>query len=163
MKQSLILAQRPATPDDEAFLFEVYASTRANEMSAVTWDAEQKVDFLHTEFLEQNTFFQARFPDGQYDVLMQDGVRAGRLYVDYREDELWILDISLLPKYCGKGIGSRVIGALMRHAREEDLVIRLHVEHFNRAYHLWRRLGFSQIQNDGMYLLMEWNPNNVYA
>jgi hypothetical protein len=34
----------------------------------------------------------------------------------------------------------------------------MHVEQFNRALRLYHRLGFRQIADQGVYLLLEWKP-----
>ncbi len=45
---------RPIRPDDEAFLYEVYASTRTEELAVVDWDDTQKAAFLHMQFAAQH-------------------------------------------------------------------------------------------------------------
>jgi hypothetical protein len=37
---------RPVRPEDEAFLFELYASTRADEMALVGWFKQQQETML---------------------------------------------------------------------------------------------------------------------
>ncbi|BDI33584.1 N-acetyltransferase GCN5 [Capsulimonas corticalis] len=151
---------RPATPEDDEFLYTVYASTREQELLAAPWDNEQKASFLRMQFQAQHTYYHAQFPDARYDVLIRDGEAIGRLYTDRRKDELKILDIALLPQHCGKGVGTQLIRMFMDEATALGLPVRLHVETFNRAQRLYARLGFTQVQNDGIYILMEWNPTN---
>ena len=38
------------------------------------------------------------------------------------------------------------------------LPVRIHVEKFNPALRLYRRLGFTEIEDKGIYLFMEWQP-----
>ena len=152
---------RPASKEDDAFLHQVYASTREQELMATNWDSEQKAAFLRMQFQAQHTFYHAHFPDARYDILMRGGEPIGRLYIDRREDELRILDIALLPQFCGQGLGTHLIRTFMDEATALGLPVRLHVETFNRAQRLYSRLGFTQVQNDGIYILMEWNPSNA--
>ena len=44
---------RAVAPEDEPFLAELYASTRADEMALVDWDAATKQAFLRQQFEAQ--------------------------------------------------------------------------------------------------------------
>jgi ribosomal protein S18 acetylase RimI-like enzyme len=39
--------------------------------------------------------------------------------------------------------------------------VRIHVEQFNPAQRLYRRLGFRPVEDQGVYSLMEWVPGQV--
>ena len=39
---AIAVTLRPSTPEDDAFLFEVYAGTRREELAQVPWDEAQK-------------------------------------------------------------------------------------------------------------------------
>ena len=69
------------------------------------------------------------------------------------------MDIALLPGYRNAGIGRRLVRDIQNEARAKGLPVRLHVELFNRAVHLYERLGFSRIGENGIYLKMEWLPS----
>ena len=47
----------------------------------------------------------------------------------------------------------------MAEAAQTGKPLRLHVEFFNRALHLYQRLGFSKVSDTGIYFEMEWRPN----
>ncbi len=98
------------------------------------------------------------FPAARFDIVRYRGRRVGRLYVDRRADEIRIIDIALLPERRGDGIGGAMMQALLDEAAAAGKPVRIHVEKFNRALGLYRRLGFSQIEDQGVYLLMEWSP-----
>lgn len=149
---------RPITPGDEELLYRVYASTRTEELAPVPWGEEQKEAFLRMQFSAQHRYYQAQFPRAQYSVLLLDGRPIGRLYVDRRADELRLLDIALLPEYRGAGLGGAMIRDLLAEAAGARLPVRIHVERFNRALGLYRRLGFNQVGDTGVYYLMEWLP-----
>ena len=44
---------RPIGPDDEAFLYRVYASTREEELAPLGWNEAQKTAFLRMQFTAQ--------------------------------------------------------------------------------------------------------------
>jgi ribosomal protein S18 acetylase RimI-like enzyme len=152
------LTLRSVTPEDDAFLFAVYAGTRADELASVGWSDAHKDAFLRMQFAAQRRHYQARFPDATFDVVLSDGVPVGRLYVDRRIDELLVVDIALLPAARGGGIGSALLSALLAEGARDRKPVRIHVERFNRALALYRRLGFATVADDGVYLLLESTP-----
>ena len=150
---------RPIRHDDAAFLFEVYASTRAEELSVLDWGAEQSRAFLRMQFDLQHRYYQDTYPGAAYQLILRGGRPAGRLYVDRRDDALHILDIALLPADRGAGLGGALLGALQAEAAAAGRPVRIFVERTNRALRLYDRLGFRAIGDHGIYLQMEWSPD----
>ena len=151
---------RPIEAADESLLETVYASTRAEEMAMVTeWTEEQKQAFLRQQFQAQHTYYQQVYPKAKFLVILADGQPAGRLYLDYREKELRIVDITLLPDFRGRGYGEQILHSLLEEARGTGKPVTIHVERMNPALHLYERLGFQVISEENqVYLLMEWRP-----
>lgn len=149
---------RPVTDDDREFLFRLYASTRQDELSVVPWSDEQKESFLRSQFDAQTRSWGVDFPDASFNVIEVGGERAGRLYVQQREEELRIVDIALLPEYRGQGIGRVLLEQILAQARESGRAVRIHVEKNNPAYRLYLRLGFRMSMDKGVYDLLEWRP-----
>jgi len=149
---------RPCTDEDEPFLRLVYDSTRTNEMLLVDWNDAQKAAFLSMQFNAQHRYYHAQFPDAKYDILERNGEPIGRLYTALWPTELRILDIALLPQFRNMGIGTALIKAQMQKAGSAGLPLTLHVESFNPARRLYDRLGFKEVQVDGIYILMTWSP-----
>lgn len=154
---------RPMTGADMPFLYEVYAGTRAEELSQVPWSDEEIQAFLDMQFRAQHAHYQKTFPEAAYQIIEQAGEPIGRLYLDRRPDEIRIIDIALLPEWRGGGIG----GALMRQILDEAALagrpVRIHVERNNPAMSLYGRLGFRKVENRGVYWLMEWLPGQAAA
>jgi ribosomal protein S18 acetylase RimI-like enzyme len=149
---------RTTQPQDDSFLFQVYASTRADEMALVNWNEKQKNDFLLMQFNAQRQHYLTYFPHAEYSLICQVDRPIGRIIIDRSGEELLLMDITLLPEYRNSGIGTRLIENIQNEARAKGLPVRLHVETFNRALHLYERLGFSKIDENGIYLKMEWKP-----
>src|SRR5262245_4210903 len=152
------LTLRAATPGDDPFLCQVYATTRSSELALVAWPDEQKASFVETQFRAQARHYRAHYPDTTFDVILLDGQKAGRIYVSRWPDEIRIVDITLLPEFCGRGIGSSLLQRLQAEARAARKPLRIHVERFNPALRLYERLGFREIEDKGVYLFMEWSP-----
>jgi ribosomal protein S18 acetylase RimI-like enzyme len=155
---------RAVRPDDRPFLMDVYASTREEELALVDWDEAQKRAFCEMQFAAQDTYYRGNYTSTTYQVILVDGVPAGRLYLARWPDEMRIVDIALLPAFRGCGVGSQVISDLQREAAASLKPVRIHVERFNRALRLYARLGFAIIGDAGdIYLLLEWRAPDAQA
>jgi ribosomal protein S18 acetylase RimI-like enzyme len=152
------LSLRPAGPEDIAFLFRVYASTRTEELAPVPWSDEQKRAFLAMQFDVQDRYYLEQFPGAVFQVILRDGQPAGRLYVDHRDEELRIIDIALLPEHRGAGVGGTLLRGLLDEAKQAGKPVRIHVERFNPALRLYARLGFERVADTGVYFLLERSP-----
>ncbi|MBC7910542.1 MAG: GNAT family N-acetyltransferase [Pyrinomonadaceae bacterium] len=158
--RSLPVTLRPTGAEDEAFLLDVYSSTRADEMAQAPWSEAQRAAFLQMQFTAQQRHYQAHFPKATHDVILFDKQPAGRLYVDRRDAEIRILDIALLPDYRKRGIGFALIKALMNESAEAGKSLAIYVESYNPSRQLFERLGFLPIEDDGLNLLFEWRSGS---
>jgi ribosomal protein S18 acetylase RimI-like enzyme len=136
----------------------VYASTREAEMVLVPWSDTDKRAFVKFQFEAQHMHYRAHFADAEFSVILARGEPAGRLYVDRRPDEIRLVDIALLPEFRGAGIGSTLLRALIAEAGAANMPLRIHVEQHNPALGLYLRLGFTALENNGVYILMERRP-----
>jgi len=150
---------RPIKTGDEEFLYQVYASTRKDEMAMVDWTKEQIENFLRMQFNAQHKYYQENYVDSNFDIILKDGIPSGRLYVARWEKEIRIIDIALLPEFRRKGIGSMLLKNIMAEAAKDDKPVSIHVEHYNPALSLYKRLGFRKIDDTGVYFLMEWKKD----
>jgi len=155
------LTLRPIRSDDEPFLYEVYASTRMEELAPLGWSAEQQAAFLTLQFNAQHQYYQANYIGADFQIVLVNSRPAGRLYVDRRINEIRIIDIALLPEYRNGGIGSRLLNDLLAEAAQAGKLVSIHVEKFNPALHLYARLGFSIVEDRSVYWFMEWKPQEV--
>ena len=152
------VALRPLTADDEPFALSVYASTRAEELAPVPWSDEQKAAFVAMQFEAQSAHYAEHYTGMSSDVIIVDDEPAGRLLVARWSREIRIVDITLLPVFRGRGIGSELLAELMDEAVEMGKALSIHVERDNRARGLYERLGFEPVGETGVYLRMEWDP-----
>ena len=150
---------REVTAEDEAFLLEVYASTRAMELSLVPWSDEQREAFLKFQFEAQHTHYRTQFPDASYQIIFNNTERVGRLYVLRDTAEIRVLDITVVPQHRNAGIGTLLMRDLLTEAEQSVKPVSIWVEHFNPSQTLFQRLGFSKIEEDGYNYLMQWRPN----
>jgi len=151
---------RTANSDDEAFLYELYCSTRNEEMAAWGWDASQQQAFLRLQFSAQRQHYEIAYEGADHKILLLEDRPAGRILVFRSEHEFVLVDIALLPDQRGSGIGTALILELLDEAKQAGKVVSLHVEKHNRARRLYERLGFETIEDTGVYFQMEWRPGH---
>src|SRR5260370_8962977 len=100
---------QPLRAEDEPFLFELYASTRGDEMALVGWDKPQQEAFLRMQFKAQRSSYAMQFPNADYRIIVHDGRAAGRLIVDRSGDDILLIDVALLPEFRNAGIAPTLI------------------------------------------------------
>ena len=153
------IALRTETEADLPFLFQLYVSTRWDELASLTdWTEAQKIGFLQSQFAAQRDHYLNHYGKSSFDVIEQQGVPVGRFYVDRQERTLLIVDIALLPQWRGRGVGTALIEALFAEARSIGKEVSISVEKFNPAQRLYRRLGFREYAEDDVYWFMYWSP-----
>ena len=148
------LSLREATPEDEPFLLEVYASTRWEELEGMGLNDEQKHAFIKMQFLAR----ERCYPRVDNRIILFEGRPVGRLQVDRGDAAILLRDIEILTEFRNAGIGSRLIKDLMQEATEAGKPIGLHVLASSPAARLYERLGFVRSGGDAAYLEMKWVP-----
>ena len=150
---------RPVATEDNDFLVEVYGSTRAEELALVPWTIEQQQAFVRAQFAAQQDHYAKKYPTASHDIIVCDNRPVGRLYVARLDQEVRIIDITLLPRERNAGIGSHLIKQLLDEANRGGKMTRIYVEEFNPSLRLFERLGFFPAEQQGIHLLMQCNPS----
>jgi ribosomal protein S18 acetylase RimI-like enzyme len=150
------LAFRPLTPGDLPFIARVYASTRAEEVAIAPWSDAEKAAFLASQFEAQHAHYQRYYPNADWLVIASRGEDIGRLYIERWPSQHRIIDIAFLPEYRRKGLGNALLRDLLDEAAAAGKAVTIHVEKFNPAMRLYRRLGFVTEEDKGVYDLMRW-------
>jgi GNAT superfamily N-acetyltransferase len=142
------------------FLLRVYGSTREEELAMVLdWTPEQKTGFVIQQFSAQHAWYQEHYQGAQFDVILIDGIPAGRLYVHRRSSEIRLVDITLLPEFRKGGFGTAILHDLLAEGEATGKPVTIHVEIYNPAMRLYERLGFRSVEDRGVYHLMKWSPS----
>lgn len=153
------LAVRPALPQDEIFLYELYSAVRAEEFAQAPITATQKEHLMRMQFQSQMATYAQMFPNSCYHVVLLDSKPVGRLWVAQQDGEFHLVDIAIHPSLQSKGIGTVLIQRLQQEAVQARLPIRCCVFRFNPgSLRFHRRLGFNIVREDQMYFYLEWRP-----
>lgn len=155
---ALGISLRAETADDLDFLRGLYFSVRRDEFAALNWPEEVLRGFLAGQFQIQSGQYAATYPTMERWIVESCGAPVGRIYILRAHNELRAIDISLLPASRNHGIGTALLSQLCREADLSGLPFRLHVEGRNPALRLYRRLGFIEKDDSGVYRAMERPP-----
>ena len=151
------IALQKITTHDLEFLFKVYASTRIDELIQTGWSLERQEEFLRMQFSAQHEHYQKFYPEASYNLILLDDQVVGRLYISRWTEEIRIVDIALLSEFRGKKIGTLLMQDLFAEAKKKKLEVSIHVEKNNPALKWYQSLGFKEIEDKGVYSLMQTN------
>jgi GNAT superfamily N-acetyltransferase len=134
---------RPMTDGDLPFLQQVHHSTRWDELAPTGWPDAAKTGFLDQQFAFQHRQYRAGFVGAAFSIVLYRGQPIGRFYVDRTTRSLHVIDISLLPEWRGRGLGTTLITGLQDEVRAGSFDrIGLNAEINGAARRLYQRLGF---------------------
>jgi len=148
------VSYRPMTDKDLPFLAGLYRSTREVELNRTPWTEAEKQSFMDMQFKAQHTHYLTHYPDALWLVIEREGAPTGRLYLERWSKEHRIIDIALMPRAQGQGIGQAILEDLIDEAASAGKSLSIHVEKENPAMRLYQRLGFQKLEDKGVYDLM---------
>lgn len=149
------------TPEDDAFLLALYGSTRAEELGQVEWAEGQQEAFLRWQFDMQRREYDTRFPDARHQLILINDEPAGRIWVGEDQEQIRLLDISLLPQFQKRGAGTKLLRELMAEAGRAGKLLRHMVFVLNNdAHRFYERMGFVVIEDVGAYKHMEYKSSD---
>jgi ribosomal protein S18 acetylase RimI-like enzyme len=159
------LVLRGAVDADLPALRELYSSTRTEELAAAPWSQAAKDQFIGQQFSLQHHHYLANYRDADFLVIEAGAELVGRFYhwsapdgtTDPESDR--VIDVSLMPRWRGRGLGGALLRAAMVHAASRGRGVTLHVHrHNDGARRLYERLGFVIAGDAGLHMEMLWLP-----
>lgn len=140
-------ALRPATRDDETFLFELHRAALREYVDATWgWDDAWQRDHFAQHYVPARNALIVR--------AASDGPAIGRISLSRYWQRVYLRDIELIAAERNRGLGSAIINAVLTFARESRRPVELLVLNCNPARRLYARLGFTIIADDGARLRM---------
>jgi ribosomal protein S18 acetylase RimI-like enzyme len=149
---------RLATDGDYDFMRRLYHTTRVEEMQHFPFDEARKNEFLDQQFAAQFEHYGNHYPTVERNIVEKDGQPIGRIWIDEWKDQIRLVDITLMPECRGSGIGGKLVADVLVRGARVGKPVTIHVEAYNPALHLYYRLGFEQVDTNGIYYLMRWSP-----
>ena len=157
------IALRPVVlPDDEAFLIELYYTTR-DDIQMTPLDEEQKKNLSLMQYLAQKQHYTTYYHNWRHEIILFDGKPAGRLWTARYETEIIGMDLSILPEYRNFKIGTKLLEDLCEEATASNRVFNIHVLKSNlKALRLYERLNFKHTGETPTHFKMQWRAENEY-
>ena len=155
----MAISLRTYRDGDQDFLFQLYSSTRMDEIAPFGWPVAQQEAFLRMQFAAQQRWYASAYGQSEHQIVEQDGQPIGRLMVLREKNSALLVDISLLAEHRGHGIGGRLVRELIQQCKRDGATLKLQVLKTNPARRLYERLGFVRTGEDQMYIQMELRPD----
>jgi ribosomal protein S18 acetylase RimI-like enzyme len=155
----MAISLRPFRPQDQDFLFRLYAGTRMHEIAGLGWPQAQQEAFFRMQFNAQQRWYESAYGGSEHRIVERDGEPIGRLLVLRETGAALLVDISLLPEHRGQGIGGALVQELIEQCARDRAILKLQVLKTNPALRLYERMGLRRIGEDQMYIQMERRPD----
>lgn len=161
------LALRPAGPGDQEFLYRVFAAGRERDRIGLVrhngFSEAFAEEHLRQQFAWQTQHYQTHYPAIRFDIVLANGIPAGRLITDRGVFDFRLVDIGLLPEFRGRGLGDALIRGFCAEAARLGKPVNLHVERDNpRLIRFYAQMGFTEQPHrsiqPGSHTFMEWRP-----
>lgn len=143
------VALRPATKGDFDFLWRLHRATMKPYVEE-TWGWDEEWQRQH---------FADHFDAERLHVVEKGGERIGRFAVERGDEGLFIASIEIAPAHQRAGIGTALIGRVLRKADAAALPVTLRVLKANPARRLYERLGFARTAETETHFIMKRAPN----
>jgi len=151
------ISLRPVRDEDIETIYKIYCSTAIEKLSLMHKLPDlQKENFLKHQFRLQHNHYINNYTNVYLGILENPDSVVGRLYIEEKNDELCIVDITLLPSFRSQGLGKEILKNILLYARSGSKKVILHVENANKAIRLYMKLGFCVVKDYGVYSLMEY-------
>jgi ribosomal protein S18 acetylase RimI-like enzyme len=145
-------------PSDDAFLYDVFCTTWQSEVAALP-NQNLARHVLRIQHIAQERRFANVYPGHRRYVVTHEGERAGRLYLFGTDDEVHVLDLTLLPRFHDAGIEPRLMQALMSEAARDGRPVTVRVSRTDdRANALYSAEGFVLRSVDDVDHVFAWEP-----
>lgn len=149
-------AVRKATENDRPFLYELYCQCNSDVRQGLNVNPDRLDTYLMSQFNIQFRTYEREFTHGEMFILFDNNEPAGRIFYEPLETEIYLVDISLLPDYQRKGLGSKLLDALKSSMSSGQKVIAAEIEEYSPAVGFLQANGFIQKDQWDKFLIMEY-------
>ena len=135
--------------DTGSLAYRLFAQDKLAQFAAIGLPQAHAEMLVQMQWRGRNLTYATQYPGAEDCVIsLEEGTPVGRYLLQKIQDSWRIVDLAILPKWRGQGIGTRLLEQLARQASAEGLALTLRVEKNNPALRLYTRLGFAIVGND---------------
>jgi GNAT superfamily N-acetyltransferase len=159
MTRAGALSMRPEAADgsDEAFLFALFASHKLAEMAFMPLDDAGKEQLLRIQYRSMSASYRIQYPDARFEIVLLDGVPAGRLVTDVNAERVYYVDIAMLPTTQGAGVATALMNAVLKEPRRLGIPGRVQVLSGNAAsLRLCEKVGMAVVGQEPPFVVLEY-------
>lgn len=142
---------RDETPEDDAFLYALFAGHAGRPLRMAGLDEEQIKTLLSFQYRSQSGTHRSEFPNAVYSIIEEDGVAVGRLIEQDEGATVYFVDFAFLPGRQAKGLGTALIEMIADEWALKGRAARVEVRSGNaHSLKLCANLGFEITKPDQM-------------
>lgn len=146
------MRRRPASPADAPLLDALADLAVGAELAGLP--ASLAAPLLAAQRAGRERSWRAAWPDHDHEVVEVDGRAVGDLRLARSEDAVVIIDLNVHPAARGAGIASDALRDVFAEAGDRE--VRASVTSRSPARALHRRVGFREVDDDGVYVRLVW-------
>jgi ribosomal protein S18 acetylase RimI-like enzyme len=146
--------------DHEEFVLALFASHKLLELGAQNWPKAMQKQISEMQFNAFEVSIKKEYPGAHDSLISVDSELAGRIIVNETEDNIRIINLSLLPAFRNKGIGTKLIKDVISEASIKKKPVYFDVDKHNPAISLYIRLGFNVVKDNEVSYTMAYKAEN---
>ncbi|HKI73502.1 MAG TPA: GNAT family N-acetyltransferase [Pseudomonadales bacterium] len=104
----------------------------------------------------QRTNFNTKWQTHAYRKILVEGKVCGGFWVEEQAGWRQLRELQIHPRFQGRGIGTHILRWVISGSVSDGRRLRLRVLHENRAFELYRRMGFEVIDDGETHFVMEY-------
>jgi ribosomal protein S18 acetylase RimI-like enzyme len=117
---------------------------------------------LRMQFEAQTVSYRAQYPDSLHSIVLVGDAPAGRIMVDRAASRFLLVDISILPAFQHRGLGTALVSDVIAEAGRTGVPVQCHVAKTNQgSLRFHQRLGFEIVNQDGVYYALSTRLNSA--
>jgi ribosomal protein S18 acetylase RimI-like enzyme len=150
---------RPASDDDDAFLYALFVATRSNDLAAAPLDAAGKDFLLRMQYRSMKETYRHHYPTARHEIIELASEPIGQILTDVGACRVAYVDIALLPSARGRGLATALMRRMLEEPRRLGIPARAYVLATNQAsLRLFGRLGFVKQADAPPFVQLVWQP-----
>lgn len=155
---------RPATQQDEDFLYNLYKLSRVDEFSMTGIGELQFEMLMRMQYAARKMTYENNYPVSGHNIVIVDGAEAGQIWVFSDATQYRLIDIAIAGAFQNQGVGSSLMKSLIAQTIQAEIPLRCSVATNNPgSLRFHQRLGFRIVSSNEAYYQMEYAPDGERA